>query len=86
MTDTRGHPQRPLSPQERAFFSLLCERYPEPVLVVDLLNACDSDADNDLARVVVSRLRSKLGVEIHCHRGRHGAGRGSGAYSLGAKL
>jgi DNA-binding response OmpR family regulator len=65
-----------LSPQERAFFSLLVDKRGEPVPVADLLNATDSDGFNGVAKVVVCRLRRKL-----AHRDRRGSSTG-GSYSL----
>ena len=70
-----------LSPQERSFFELLAREPGKAVPTVDLLNASDSDGDNGVAKVVIHRIKRKLGVTIEQHRGRHGSGDG-GAYSL----
>ena len=71
-----------LSPQELTFYAVLAREPGKPVLLVDLLNASDSDGDNEVAKVVIHRIRRKLGVRIVSHRGRRGSG--GGAYSLEA--
>lgn len=74
-----------LSPQERIFYERLAERPGHPVPIVDLLNASDSDGFNAVAKVVVHRIRRKLGVEIVSHRNGRGPRSKSGAYSLKEK-